>query len=99
MVLSQAVKFVFAASKNEVEYEVMLLEMYLSKELSIKNLALRCDSQLMESQLQGGYGTKNGRMKQYLKLAQFLMAGFKSFTVAKVPIAENIMVDCKTQVN
>ena len=51
--ITQVVKFVFTASNNEAEYEVMLLGLRLAKELSIVNLELRCDSHLVASQLRG----------------------------------------------
>ena len=60
----------------------MLLGLRLAKELSIANLELRCDSKLVASQLQREYKARDGRMKQYLKLAQSLMVGFTQFIVA-----------------
>ena len=87
--IAQVVKFTFAASNNEAAYEAVLLELQLAKELSIANLELQCDSQLVSSQLRGECEAKNKRMKQYLKLAQSLMVVFTQFIVAQVPRAEN----------
>ena len=42
--IAHAVKFAFATSNNEVEYEFVLLELRLAKELSVANLELQCDS-------------------------------------------------------
>ena len=47
--IAQAVKFTFAASNIEAEYEVVLLRLRLDKELSVTNLELQCDSQLLSS--------------------------------------------------
>ena len=47
--IAQAIKFTFAASNNEAVYEAMLLGPQFAKELSIVNLELRCDSQLVAS--------------------------------------------------
>ena len=80
--ISQVVKFAFAASNNEAKYKVGLLELRLVKELSVANFELRCDSQLVASQLRGEYKTRNDRMEQYLKLDQSLMVGFTQFIVA-----------------
>ena len=74
--IDQAVKFVFPTSNNEAEYEVMLLGLQLAKELLVTNLELQFDSQLVASQLRGEYRAKNGRIDQYLKLAQSLMVRF-----------------------
>ena len=60
----------------------MLLGLQLAKELYVTNLELRCDSQLVASQLWGEYETKNDRMGKYLELAQSLMAGFTRVNVA-----------------
>ena len=62
------------ASNNEAEYEVVLLRLQLAKELSVTNLELQCDSQLVESQLRGEYEAQNDIMGKYLELAQSLMA-------------------------
>ena len=77
--IAQAIKFTFITSNNEVEYEVVLLGLRLAKDLSMVNLELRCDSQLVASQL---YEAKNGQKEQYLKLAQSLIVGFTKFEVA-----------------
>ena len=53
--ITQAVKFAFSTSNNEIEYEAVLLGLWLTKELSIMHLELRCDSQLVVSQLRGEY--------------------------------------------
>ena len=45
--VAKAVKFAFVASNNEAEYEAVLLGLQLAKELSVTNLELRCDSQLV----------------------------------------------------
>ena len=57
--IAQVVKFAFAASNNEVKYEVVLLRLRLTKELSVTHLELQCDSQLVAYQLQGEYEAKN----------------------------------------
>ena len=49
--IAQTVKFTFSTSNNEAEYETVLLELWLAKEPSITHLELRCDSQLVASQL------------------------------------------------
>ena len=57
--IAQVVKFAFAASNNEVEYEAVLLRLRLATELSVTHLELQCDSQLVAYQLQGEYEVKN----------------------------------------
>ena len=57
--IAQVVKFTFTASNNEAEYKVVLLGLRLAIKLLVVNLELRCDSQLVASQLQGEYEAKN----------------------------------------
>ena len=45
--IAEAFKFAFVVSNNEVEYEVVLLGLRLAKELSIMNMELLCDFQLV----------------------------------------------------
>ena len=73
--IAQAIKFAFAASNNEAKYEAVLLGLRQAKELSITNLELRCDSQLVASQLRGRVRNQkweNGAVFE----ASSLMVGF-----------------------
>ena len=87
--IAQSVKFLFAISNNEFEYKFVLLVLQVAKELSVMNLELRCDSQLVASQLHGEYEAKNDRMTQYLTLARFLVVGFVKFIIAQVSRSKN----------
>ena len=60
--IAQAVKFSFIISNNEAKYNVVLLELWVAMELSVMNMELLCDSQLVAPQLRGEYKTKNDRM-------------------------------------
>ena len=71
----------------------MLLGLRLAKEFSVTNLELQCDSLLVASQLQGEYKARNGRMEQYMKLAQSPFSGFTKFIVAQVLGSENRMAN------
>ena len=65
----------------------------MAKSLSVATIKLRCDSQLVASQLRGEYEAKNERMNQYLRIAKPLLAGFKHVQVTHVPRSENQMAD------
>ena len=67
-VIAQAIKLDFVVSNNEAEYEVVILRLKVVKSLSIANIELRCDSQLVASQLQGEYEVKNERIEQYMHI-------------------------------
>ena len=66
--IAQVVKFTFVASNNEAKYEAVLLRLQLAKKLSVTHLELRCDWQLVASQLRGEYEDKNGQMEQYMRI-------------------------------
>ena len=42
--IAQAVKLTYTVSNNEVEYEAVLLQLRVAKQLSIAAIELRCDS-------------------------------------------------------
>ena len=65
----------------------------MAKYLSIVDINLRCDSQLVVAQLWGEYEAKNERMEQYLKIAKPLLASFKHIKVTHIPRIENQMAD------
>ena len=51
--IAETVKFSFTISNNESEYKAFLLGLLAAKELSVMNLELRCDLQLVASRLRG----------------------------------------------
>ena len=67
----------FRATNNEAEYEALLAGLKLSKNMGIKNLIVKSDSQLIVGQVRGEYEAKEDRMKKYLKVIQTLLLHFK----------------------
>ena len=49
--IAQAIKFDFIVSNNKAEYKAVILRLMVAKHLSITAIDLRCDSQLVASQL------------------------------------------------
>ena len=68
LLVAQVINILVPISNNKVGYEVVLLDLQVAKALSITCLDLRCDSQLLASQIQGEYEARNKRMAQYLTL-------------------------------
>ena len=81
LTIAQAIKLVFTVSNNETEYEAIILGLTVVEYLSIENIDIRCDSQLVAVQLRGEYEAKNERMKQYLQIAKPMLASFKLIEV------------------
>lgn len=48
----------------------MLAGLALANKLWVKNLIVKCDSQLIVNQIDGNFLTKEGRLEAYLKLAK-----------------------------
>ena len=57
----------FPTTNNEAEYEALVAGLDLAKAASAKNMVVHCDSQVVTSQINGGYECKNERMKRYLE--------------------------------
>ena len=54
-------------TNNEVEYEALMAGLDLAKAAGAENVVMHCDSQVVTSQINGGYECKNERMKRYLE--------------------------------
>ena len=57
----------FPTTNNEAEYEALVAGLDLAKAVGAENIVLHCDSQVVTSQINGGYECKNERMKRYLE--------------------------------
>ena len=62
-----AIKFDFAASNNEAEYEALLLGILLCKTVGARKLKARFDSHLIVGQVTREFEAKEDSMKMYLK--------------------------------
>lgn len=61
--------------------------------LSISKCKLRCDSQLVASQVNGAYEARAKHIARYLSLVKAMIGHFKSFLATHIPSYENHMVD------
>nr|KAJ0209621.1 hypothetical protein LSAT_V11C400160500 [Lactuca sativa] len=61
--ITYALRFDFQVSKNEVEYEALLADMRLAKEVSAKQLAALKDSLLVTNQINGNMRKRTPRCK------------------------------------
>ena len=61
----------FPTTNNEAEYEVLVAGLDLIKAVGAENVVVHCDSQVVTSQINGGYECKNERMKRYLEEVNF----------------------------
>lgn len=61
--LEYAIRFGFKATNNEIEYESMIIGLYLTHALEAKRVNVNSDSQLVVGQVQGEYRANDGQMK------------------------------------
>ncbi|XP_077249103.1 uncharacterized protein LOC143888534 [Tasmannia lanceolata] len=93
LILEYGVRFGFRASNNEAEYEALIAGMNLPIQTRAQRLKAYCDSQLVVSQFQGTYETRDERMIKYLAKVRCLADKFESFEVVRVPRTENTKAD------
>jgi ribonuclease HI len=62
--LKYAIQIEFPAINNIAEYEGLVIGLRLAKELDIRRLLIRGDSQLVAKQVQKGYGCSNDKMAE-----------------------------------
>ena len=76
-----------------MEYEALLAGLKLSKNMRIKNLIIKSDSQLIIGQVKGEYEAREDRMKKYLTFVQTLLSHFKKVEFLRIPREENVDAD------
>jgi ribonuclease HI len=65
-ILKYAIQLEFLANNNIVEYEGLATGVRLAKNLGIRRLLIRGDSQLVAKQVQKEYDCNNDKMAEYL---------------------------------
>ena len=61
----------FPTTNNEAKYEALVAGLDLAKAAGVENVVVHYDSQVVTSQINGGYKCKNERMKRYLEEVNF----------------------------
>ncbi|XP_075087569.1 uncharacterized protein LOC142169585 [Nicotiana tabacum] len=90
--IRQAIKY-YPITNNEAEYEAVITGLEIARELSIEQIMIKNDSQLVVNQMQGTYTTREARMQQYLEKARELVRQFQSWKIVQIPREENAEAD------
>ena len=61
----------FPTTNNEAEYEALVAGLDLAKATGAENIVIHYDSQVVKSQINGGFECKNERMKRYLEEVKY----------------------------
>ncbi|XP_057529902.1 uncharacterized protein LOC130808441 [Amaranthus tricolor] len=91
--MERAVRFEFAASNNEAEYEALLMGLKICYEAGAKKLAAFSDSQLIVGQVNGEFEAKDDSMKMYLQQVKDFVPKFDKFTLEHIPRSQNDQAD------
>jgi len=90
LLIEQALRFTFKASNNQAEYEALIAGMLLAKEMDVRSLLAKSDSQLVTGQVIGEYQAKDPQMAAYLGYVQVLKGAFVAFALVDVPREQNV---------
>ena len=82
----------FPTTNNEAEYEALVVGLDLAKAAGVENMVVHYDSQVLTSQINGGYECKNERMKRYLEEVKHRIGNLEVKFV-QIPREENDCAD------
>nr|GFA22529.1 reverse transcriptase domain-containing protein [Tanacetum cinerariifolium] len=88
-----ALRFQFAASNNEAEYEALIAGLRIATQMRVRNIQANVDSKLVANQVLGAYVAKEDNMIKYLEITKGLVSGFKTFSISQVPWSRNKKAD------
>nr|GEV39818.1 reverse transcriptase domain-containing protein [Tanacetum cinerariifolium] len=98
IVFSYSLRFQFAASNNEAEYEALIAGLRISTQMCVKNVHVNVDSKLVANQVLGTYVAKEDNMVKYLDKVKSLVSGFTTFSISQVPRSKNKKADALSKI-
>ncbi|XP_057721018.1 uncharacterized protein LOC130935331 [Arachis stenosperma] len=93
VVYEQSIRFEFPISNNQAEYEALIGGLALAAEIGARRLDICSDSQVVTSQVNGSYQTKDPLLQKYLEKVKSLSQKFEEITVHHVPRERNTRAD------
>ncbi|XP_073138811.1 uncharacterized protein [Henckelia pumila] len=88
-----SIRLDFKASKNEAEYEALLLGLKAARNLGISRAILYSDSQLAIQQSNGKFECKDGKILRYVKALDKAKEGFTELNLELISRTKNIKED------
>ena len=88
-----AYRLEFDASNNVAEYEALVLGLEIAKDMGIRMLSIKGDSDLIISQVKKTFACKSERLKKYRNTVWAIMGYFSALDLIAVPRAENSEAD------
>ena len=93
IVTKYVLRFNFKTSNNQIEYEALLANLKIAKELDIKNLKVFTDSQLITGQVKSEFKVRDPIMMKYLQKVKDLTSTLKYFEISYISRIENTRAD------
>jgi len=93
VLIEQSLRFAFKASNNQAEFEALIADILLAKEMGAKVLMAKSDSLLVTGQVTGEFQAKDPQMAAYLEYVQELRRSFVLFKVVHMPREQNARAD------
>jgi 6-pyruvoyltetrahydropterin/6-carboxytetrahydropterin synthase len=93
MTLCRGGAYIGVATNNVAEYRALIWGLRNARELKIRRIDIRADSELLVKQLLGAYRVKNEGIKPLFAEARRLLEGFESHTIEHVPRERNSVAD------
>ena len=91
--LSMSFKLDFLCSNNAAKYEAYLIGLAIAREIGIKRLKVRGDSNLVVSQARGNFSLKEPSLALYRAMAQRLEDQFDELTIEHTQRLDNLHAD------
>nr|GEY42691.1 reverse transcriptase domain-containing protein [Tanacetum cinerariifolium] len=93
-----ALRFQFAASNNDVEYEALIAGLWIAAQMGVRNIHVSVDSKLVANQVLGAYVAEEENMIKYLEKVKSLVSGFTNFSINQVPRSKNKKADALSKI-
>ena len=91
--ISSALRFTFKATNNEAEYEALLADLRLARELQVDSFMIFSDSKLVVSQISGKFQARDDRMASYLEKVKTELQSFSRYEVKHIDREDNSNAD------
>ena len=89
LTIEKSLRFGFSATKNEAEYEALLMGMAMVQRMGGKAVKMFSDSRLVVGQMKEELEVRDKRMQGYLSQVRHLQSGFESFNLLHIPRSGN----------
>ncbi|XP_073138613.1 uncharacterized protein [Henckelia pumila] len=90
---SEGFRLEFRASKNEAEYEAVLIGLRAARKVGAARVHLYSDSELVAQQVNGSYEVKSEKLKEYMKAIEEARGFFDEVIFEQIPREKNDKAD------